>query len=88
MQFRFDIEANALYVHRNQFKGGCQNDRVDRHGLRKVDVDALGEPLGIEFVSADEFLPFLRRLSTLDHDHEWQALIPGKVRELFVASAA
>ena len=85
VQFRFDIEANALYI---EINSGTVARTIKLTDVVYVDVDALGEPLGIEFVSADEFLPFLRRLSTLDHDHEWQALIPGKVRELFVASAA
>jgi hypothetical protein len=45
-------------------------------------------PLGIEFVSADEFVPFLRRLHTLEQTHEWRDVVPAEVRELFLVGAA
>jgi uncharacterized protein YuzE len=85
MQFRLDVEANALYI---AIKPGTVARTIELTDLVYVDVDATGEPLGIEFVSADEFVPFLRRLTTLEHDHEWQSPIPAEVGAVFVASAA
>ena len=85
MQFRLDSEANALYI---AIKSGKVARTISLTEMVSVDVNATGDPLGIEFVSADEFLPFLRRLGTLEQNHEWQELVPGKVRELFAASAA
>ena len=83
MQLRLDTDANALYIAIKPEPVARTIELTDM-----VYVDAVGEPLGIEVVSADELVPFLRRLSTLDNDHEWQALVPAKVRELFVACAA
>jgi uncharacterized protein YuzE len=85
MQFHFDEEANALY---SAIAPGEVARTVELTDLVYVDVDAQGAPLGIEFVSADEFVPFLRRLNALDQDHQWRELVPSQVLELFSVGAA
>ena len=85
MQFRFDQDANALYI---VISAGEIARTIELTDMVYVDVDVTGAPLGIEFVSADEFVPFLRRLNALEQSHEWRDLVPPEVRELFSASAA
>jgi uncharacterized protein YuzE len=85
VQLRFDEDANALYI---AIRAGDIARTIELTDMVYVDVDASGDPLGIEIVSADELVPFLRRLSTLEQSHEWHDLIPSEVRELFSASAA
>jgi uncharacterized protein YuzE len=85
MQFRFDEEANALYI---AIRAGEVERTIEVTDLVYIDVDADGAPLGIEFVSADEFVPFLRRLHALEQSHEWRDVVPAEVRELFWVSAA
>jgi uncharacterized protein YuzE len=85
VQFRFDEEANALYI---ALKAGDVVRTIEVTDMVYIDVDADGAPLGIEFVSADEFVPFLRRLHALEQSHEWSDVIPVEVRELFFVGAA
>ncbi len=85
VQFRFDEEANALYI---AIKAGEVARTIEVTDMVYIDVDADGAPLGIEFVSADEFVPFLRRLHALEQSHEWNDVIPVEVRELFFVGAA
>src|SRR5215218_9188803 len=85
MQFRFDEEANALYI---AIAAGKVVHTIEVTDMVYIDVDADGAPLGIEFVSADEFVPFLRRLHTLEQSHEWSDVVPVEVRELFFVGAA
>ena len=51
MQFRFDEEANALYI---ASRAGEVVRTIELTDMVYIDVDADGAPLGIEFVSADE----------------------------------
>ena len=76
--FELDPEVNALYV---RFARGevartveIENDAV------YLDVDANGGPLGIEFVDADDVVPFLRR-------HSGNFDIPGHLPEPGTAAA-
>jgi len=85
MQFRFDEEANALYI---AIRAGEVVRTIEVTDMVYIDVDADGAPLGIEFVSDDEFVPFLRRLHALEQSHEWNDVVPAEVRELFWVSAA
>lgn len=85
MHFRFDDDANALYVALHE---GAVARTLELTELIYVDVDASGAPLGIEFVSADEFLTFLRRLQARDPDDDWVTLVPAEVRQVFAARAA
>ena len=61
MQFRFDSEANCLYV--SLAKGDVART-IELSDMVYVDVDTRGVILGIEFVDADEFIPFLRQSET------------------------
>jgi uncharacterized protein YuzE len=85
VQFRFDEDANALYIALHE---GRVARTIEITDMVYVDVDASGTPLGVEFVSADEFVPFLRRLQVLETSDEWAEEIPAEVRELFSATAA
>ena len=85
VQFQFDDEANALYI---ALKAGDVVRTIEVTDMVYIDVDADGAPLGIEFVSADEFVPFLRQLHALEQSHEWREVIPAEVRELFIVRAA
>jgi uncharacterized protein YuzE len=85
MQFRFDEEANALYI---ALRAGDVMRTIAVTDMVYIDVDADGAPLGSEFVSADEFVPFLRRLNALEQSHEWKDVVPAEVRELFSVSVA
>ena len=85
MQFRFDEEANALYI---AIGAGDAVRTIEVTDMVYIDIDADGAPLGIEFVSADEFVPFLRRLHALEQSHEWRERVPAEVRDLFFVGAA
>ncbi len=58
MLFEYAPDVNALYV---RFRQGKVAETSEIEHLIVVDLDATGRPLGIEFVDADAFLPFLRR---------------------------
>ena len=85
MQFRFDEDANALSIALHE---GQVARTIEITDMVYVDVDVRGTPLGVEFVSADEFVPFLRRLQDLEKTDAWVNVIPAEVRELFSANAA
>jgi uncharacterized protein YuzE len=85
MQFRFDEDANALSIALHE---GQVARTIEITDMVYVDVDVHGTPLGVEFVSADEFIPFLRRLRGLEKTDAWADVIPAEVRELFSANAA
>jgi uncharacterized protein YuzE len=87
MQFRFDPEANALYI---SLSRGEVARTIGLNDEVYVDVDAQGELLGIEFVNADEFIPFLRQAESfaqLPGADAMPALIRDRVRELFTVTA-
>ena len=85
MQFRFDEEANALYI---AIRAGEVVRTIELTDMDYIDVDADMAPVGIELVSADEFRPFLRRLHALEQSHEWKEVVPDEVQELFWVSGA
>lgn len=58
MTIEYDAEANALYL---RFRPGKVAETIELEELVHLDVDRDGRPLGLEFVDADDFLPFLRR---------------------------
>jgi uncharacterized protein YuzE len=57
-QFRLDPDVNALYI---RFSAGKVVRTLELEAFVYVDIDAQGEPVGLEFVNADDFMPFLRR---------------------------
>ena len=85
VQFRFDEAANALYI---VIKAGEVARTIEVTDMVYIDVDADGAPIGIEFVSADEFVPVLRRLHALEQSQDWKDVVPADVRELFFVGSA
>jgi uncharacterized protein YuzE len=66
MRIKYDPDANALYV---KLTAAAVADTVEIEPMVVVDVDATGQPVGIEFVYAQDFLPFLARHGgQLDHE--------------------
>lgn len=57
MQFRLDRDVNALYI---ELQAGKVAKTLELAELVYADVDEQGTPLGLEFVNADDFIPFLR----------------------------
>jgi uncharacterized protein YuzE len=78
MQFRLDRDVNALYIALRQ---GEVSKTIELTDSVYVDVDDQDEPIGIEFINADEFVPFLR-------EHADDAKIPPLIRELIRVTAA
>jgi uncharacterized protein YuzE len=78
MEFQLDLDVNALYI---KLRPGSVSRTLELTDTVYVDMDAQDAPLGIEFVNADEFVPFLR-------DHADDDGIPPQVRELFRVTAA
>ena len=64
--------AGALYL---RLQSGTVARTVEVEEMVYVDVDASGQPLGVEFVDAQEFLPFLER-------HAGALDVPGDLAEL------
>lgn len=56
--FELDPDVNALYV---RFGTREVARTLEIEESLFIDVDEDGTPLGMEFVNADDFLPFLRR---------------------------
>jgi uncharacterized protein YuzE len=69
VEFRLDPDVNALYI---RFMPGKADRTVEWEDMVYVDLDASGQPLGIEFVNADDFVPFLRR-------HEGNLDLPDQI---------
>lgn len=78
MEFQLDRDVNALYI---RFRPGEVSRTVELTDSVYVDMDADDVPLGMEFINADEFVPFLR-------DHASDAAVPPRLREMFRVSAA
>lgn len=78
MEFQLDRDVNALYI---RLRPGKVSRTIELTDSVYVDVDAEDVPLGLEFVNADEFVPFLR-------DHANDAQIPPRLREMFRVTAA
>ena len=58
IQFRHDADVNALYI---KILDAPVARTIELETCIYVDLDADDQPLGVEFVNADDFLPFLRR---------------------------
>ena len=56
LRIRYDADADAMYL---RLREGTVAETVEVEEM--VDVDAEGQPLGIEFVVASDFLAFLTR---------------------------
>jgi uncharacterized protein YuzE len=78
LQIRLDQDVNALYI---TVRSGRVSKTLELTDSVYVDLDAKGKPIGIEFVNADEFLPFIR-------EHANDSDFPAQVRELFKLTAA
>lgn len=72
MRIRLDPDVNARYV--------AFRDAVELAEMVYADMDEHDEPLGLEFVNADDFLPFLR-------ERAGDATLPPRLRELLGAAA-
>lgn len=55
---RYDADADAMYL---RLRDGTVADTVEIEEMVYVDIDADGQPLGVEFVVASDFLAFLTR---------------------------
>ena len=69
VKFRLDPDVNALYI---RFMPGKPDRTVEWEEMVYVDLDANGRPIGVEFVNADDFVPFLRR-------HEGNLELPSEI---------
>jgi uncharacterized protein YuzE len=69
VEFRLDPDVNALYI---RLMPGKADRTVEWEEMVYVDLDANGHPIGVEFVNADDFVPFLRR-------HEGNLELPGEI---------
>lgn len=73
VEFQLDREVNALYI---KLGPGNVERTIMLTDAVYADVDAQGTPIGLEFIDADDFVPFLR-------DHADDGALPPRVRELF-----
>lgn len=71
IRLTYDAEVDALYV---AFAEGNVAETIEIEESVYVDVDADGRPLGVEFVSAAELVPFLRR-------HGGEFVVPARMDE-------
>lgn len=78
MELRLDRDVNALYV---RLRPGAVTRTVEITDTVYADLDAEGRTLGVEFVNADEFIPFLREQT------EAERIVP-EVRALVEATTA
>ena len=78
MEFQLDRDVNALYI---KLRPGSVARTIELTDSVYVDMDADDVPLGLEFINADEFVPFLR-------NHANDADIPPRLREMFRVTAA
>jgi uncharacterized protein YuzE len=69
VEFRLDPDVNALYI---RLMPGKADRTVEWEEMVYVDLDANGHPIGVEFVNADDFVPFLRR-------HEGTLELPDEI---------
>ena len=58
LRIRYSAADRALYL---TLREGEVAETIEVEDLVYVDVDEGGRPLGIEFVAAEDFLPFLAR---------------------------
>lgn len=60
MRVEYSPDQQLLYLH---LRDGTVKDTIELEPDVLLDVDAAGEPLGIEFLDAATLLPFLSRLA-------------------------
>ncbi len=77
MRIKLDPDVNALYI---TFREGTVARTIEIAEMVYADLDEDGEPIGLEFVSADDFVPFMR-------DHAGDASVPPQLRELLGVAA-
>ena len=58
MEIRYDAEVKALYI---RLAAGDVARTAEVEEFVYLDIDREGRPLGLEFVDADDFFPFLER---------------------------
>ncbi|HEY7035465.1 MAG TPA: DUF2283 domain-containing protein [Thermomicrobiales bacterium] len=58
MEIRYDAEVKALYI---RLAVGEVDHTTEVEEFVYLDVDQEGRPLGLEFVDAEDFFPFLER---------------------------
>jgi uncharacterized protein YuzE len=78
IEFQLDCDVNALYI---KLRSGRVAATITLSDSIYADVDEAGAPIGLEFVNADEFVPFLRR-------HADDADLPPEIRRLFRVTSA
>lgn len=76
MKIKLDADVNALYI---AFREGTVARTIELAEMVFADLDD-GEPIGLEFVNADDFVPFMR-------GHAGGANVPPQLRELLGAAA-
>ncbi len=75
LRFEHDTEVNALYIYFREIADGAVARTSKLEDGVNLDVDVDGRTLGIEFVDAGDFYPFLdRRGGELD--------IPDRVEDV------
>jgi len=72
MRIEYSPTAGALYL---RLQSGTVAKTVEIEEMVYVDVDANGQPLGVEFVDAEGFFPFLER-------HAGALDVPGDLADL------
>ncbi len=72
IKFELDPDVNALYVRFD--RGDVARTLEVEPAAVFLDVDENGGPLGMEFINADDFIPFIRR-------HSGNIDIPERVNE-------
>lgn len=61
LRFEHDTEVNALYIYFREIPAGRVACTIELQEGVNLDADASGRTLGLEFVDADDFYPFLDR---------------------------
>lgn len=77
MQIKLDPDVNALYI---TFAEGKVARTIEVAEAVYADMDEGGNPLGLEFIDADDFIPFLR-------ERVGDVAVPPQLREMLGASA-
>ena len=77
IRFEYSSDENLLYV---ALGDGPAAETIELEESVYVDVDADGRPIGVEFLNADDFLPFLAR-------HGGQLTLPERVEDGSILAA-
>lgn len=78
IQFEYSPDENLLYVALGE---GPAAETIEVEESVYIDVDTDGRPIGIEFLNADDFLPFLGR-------HGGRLTLPEHVEEGGILAAS